>query len=155
MSRKSGNDLGRAGRAFGLGIAMLAIGACTPLYQDHGYAPTDSELAEISVGVDTRESVAEAVGPPTSSGVLRDSGYYYVSQRMRTYAYNAPEIVDRQVVAISFNSSGVVTNIERFGLENGNVVALSRRVTDSNVQGVGFLRQLLGNVGSFDVGSNL
>ena len=30
-----------------------------------------------------------------------------------------------------------------------NVVALSRRVTDSNVRGVSFLRQLLGNLGRF------
>ena len=42
---------------------------------------------------------------------------------------------------------GKVENVERFGLENGQVVAISRRVTDSNIKGVGFLRQLLGNIG--------
>ncbi|KPQ14077.1 MAG: hypothetical protein HLUCCO18_16175, partial [Rhodobacteraceae bacterium HLUCCO18] len=43
------------------------------------------------------------------------------------------------------------SNVERFGLEDGNVVALSRRVTDSNVQGIGFLRQLLGNLGRINL----
>jgi len=35
------------------------------------------------------------------------------------------------------------------------VVALSRRVTDSNIEGVSFLRQLLGNLGNLDAGSLL
>lgn len=144
---------GRRLRAIWVGVVLLATGACTPLYDDYGYAPTDAELAEITVGVDTRESVAEAIGTPSSSGVLRDSGYYYVSQRTRTFLYQEPEIIDRQVVAVSFNGNGTVTNIERFGLEDGEVVALSRRVTASNVQGLGFLRQLVGNVGALDLGT--
>ncbi|MFV0358832.1 outer membrane protein assembly factor BamE [Tropicimonas sp.] len=154
MSRQDGRHLNRAGRALGL-CAVVLTGACTSLYQDHGYTPSDSQLAEIDVGVDTRNSVAETVGPPTTMGALKDSGYYYVSQRMRTYAYREPEIIERQVVAISFDRNGVVSNIERFGLEKGNVVALSRRVTESNIEGVGFLAQLMGNVGMLDIGENI
>jgi hypothetical protein len=59
----------------------------------------------------------------------------------------APKEIDRQVVSITFTEEGKVENVERFGLENGQVVAISRRVTDSNIKGVGFLRQLLGNIG--------
>ena len=51
------------------------------------------------------------------------------------------------MVAISFSEAGNVTNIERFGLERGRVVALSRRVTESNIKGIGFLRQLFGSIG--------
>jgi hypothetical protein len=40
--------------------------------------------------------------------------------------------------------------VERFGLERGNVVAFSRRVTESNVQGISFLRQLFGSLGRFN-----
>jgi hypothetical protein len=32
---------------------------------------------------------------------------------------------------------------------------ISRRVTDSNIKGVGFLRQLLGNIGNFNAGQFL
>ena len=42
----------------------------------------------------------------------------------------------------------MVPNIERFGLEDGQVVTLSRRVTDANTKGVGYIRQLLGNIGA-------
>ncbi|MBC7156656.1 MAG: outer membrane protein assembly factor BamE, partial [Rhodobacteraceae bacterium] len=38
--------------------------------------------------------------------------------------------------------------VERFGLRDGEVVALSRRVTETNVRGVTFIRQLIGNIGN-------
>ncbi|MEL6519791.1 MAG: outer membrane protein assembly factor BamE [Pseudomonadota bacterium] len=135
-----------------IGCAAALLG-CSAQFRNHGYTPTDQDLQDIIVGVDTRDSVEDVIGAPTSSGVLRDNGYYYVSQRIRTFAYQAPEVVDREVVAITFESDGTVRNIERFGLEDGNVVALSRRVTDSNVEGVSFLRQLFGNIGRFNTGS--
>jgi hypothetical protein len=48
-----------------------------------------------------------------------------------------------------------VRNIETFGLQEGRVVALSRRVTDDNLRDTTFIRQLLGNVGRFDAGQIL
>lgn len=129
--------------------------ACTPLIKKHGYIPAEEDLARIIVGQDTRESVISLVGPPTSGGVLNGSGSYYVASTFRTLGAFAPEEVSREVVAITFSESDVVTNIERFGLEDGQVIALSRRVTDSGVQDTTFIRQLLGSVGRFDPGTFL
>ncbi|SIN92320.1 outer membrane protein assembly factor BamE [Vannielia litorea] len=143
----------RAGPGAAKGLMLLALvltmAACTARYRNHGYTPADADLARIQVGVDTRESVVEAVGSPAGYGVQRESGYYYLSARTRTWGPKEPEFVDRQLLAISFDPSGRVSNIERFTLRDGNVVALSRRVTDSNIKGVSFLRQLLGNLGRF------
>jgi outer membrane protein assembly factor BamE (lipoprotein component of BamABCDE complex) len=138
-----------------VGAIVLSLGACTSIYRNHGYVPTDEELAEIVVGIDTRDSVSETVGPPSSSGVLNESGYYYVSSRVRHFGIRAPKVVERELVAISFNQSGVVQNIERFGLEDGRVVPLNRRVTSSSVADKTFLRQLLGNLGRFAPGQLL
>lgn len=146
----SDNKFKPALRAGLLGLVAVSLSACVALYRNHGYVPNDEELAEIQVGVDTRDSVAEAVGTPGSAGVLQDSGFYYVSTRMRHYGATAPKVVSRELVAISFNQSGVVQNIERFGLEDGQVVPLSRRVTSSGVEDNTFLRQLMGNIGNFN-----
>jgi len=135
-----------------LAVALTALSACAAAYRNHGYIPSEEELSEIVVGVDTRTSVEEGVGIPSSSGVLNDDGYYYVRTRVRTYAYREPEVVSRQLVAISFNSSGVVTNIERYALEDGRPVVLSRRVTSSSTEGKTFLRQLMGNIGQIGTG---
>ncbi|MEM6727952.1 MAG: outer membrane protein assembly factor BamE [Pseudomonadota bacterium] len=119
-------------------------------FRDHGYAPTDDELQAIMVGVDTRASVEDTIGRPTTGGVASESAFYYLSDRRRSYAFLPPEVVDRQLVAVSFDGDGVVANIERFTLADGRVVPISRRVTDSSVQDSPLLRQLLGNLGRFN-----
>lgn len=139
-----------------LGIAvaaLLATSACVATYRNHGYMPPQEQLDEIVIGVDTRDSVAETIGSPSSAGLLDDSGYYYVRSRMRNLAFRATETVDREVLAITFNGDGTVANIERFGLEDGQVITLERRVTESSVVDRTFLRQLLGSFGRLRPGA--
>ena len=144
-----------AWRAVLFGAAILSVSACTAIYRNHGYVPSEAELAELKVGVDTRDSVAESVGAPSSSGVLSDGGYYYVATKMRHYGPRKPQVVSRELVAISFDPSGVVRNIERYGMQDGQVVAFERRVTSSSVENKTFLRQLLGDLGNFNPGTAL
>jgi outer membrane protein assembly factor BamE (lipoprotein component of BamABCDE complex) len=134
----------RAGLAL---LVVAAVTACTPIIRDHGFAPTEAELAALEIGVDTRETVTQKVGRPSAEGLLEDSGWFYVQSRWQQIGPRAPVEMDRQVVVISFNAGGTVSNVERFGLEDGQVVALSRRVTDSNIKGVTLIGQLLGNIG--------
>jgi outer membrane protein assembly factor BamE (lipoprotein component of BamABCDE complex) len=136
-----------------LALAALTFSAgCSAIYRNHGYVPTDEELAQVVVGKSTRQQVGETIGRPSAEGLLEGSGWYYVGSRWKHFGARAPQEVDRQVVAISFDTRGVVSNVERFGLERGQVVALSRRVTKSNIKGIGFIRQMLGNVGNFQPG---
>ncbi|MEM6479491.1 MAG: outer membrane protein assembly factor BamE [Pseudomonadota bacterium] len=130
--------------------AALALSGCAATYRNHGYAPSDDDLAQIIVGVDTRASVEDTIGRPTTAGVLTQGAYYYLADRRRHFAFFEPEVIDRQLVAVSFDPVGVVSNIERFTLQDGRVVPLSRRVTDSSVQDASLLRQLMGNLGRFN-----
>jgi outer membrane protein assembly factor BamE (lipoprotein component of BamABCDE complex) len=132
--------------------AAVTLGACSPTFQNHGYIPPQEDLDSLAVGIDTRASVEESVGPPSSGGVLNEGGYYYVRSRVRTFGLVKPKEVERQVLAISFDEAGVVSNIERFGLEDGQVVPLTRRVTDTAVSNKSFLRQLIGNIGRVGAG---
>lgn len=137
------------------GVALTLAGGCAPIYQNHGYVPSQEVLDEIVVGIDTRDSVAETAGSPSASGVLQDSAYYYVRSRIRSFGAADPEVVEREVLAISFDARGVVQNIERFGLEDGRVVTLERRITDSGTVDRTFIRQLLRNFGRITPPENL
>lgn len=141
--------IARLAAATGLALGLMA---CSPIYRDHGFAPSEAELSEILVGIDTRDSVAERVGPPALEGLMREEAWYYTASRWKTVGAFKPKEEERQVVAISFDARGVVSNIETFGLEGGQVVVLNRRVSDDNIKGVTFLRQLLGNIGNFNAG---
>lgn len=139
----------KTGRFFLGAIVLGSVMACSPTYRYHGYVPTDDELANVLVGADTRATVAEVLGRPSSTGLMDDGGWYYLASKVENFTYHAPKVVERQMVAVSFDGNGVVTNIERFGLEDGRVVTLSRRVTDTGAKGPGFFKQLLGNLGNF------
>ena len=131
-------------------LSLALVGACTPILSNHGYIPTDDELAVLEVGVDTRLTVAATISQPAVSGLLGDEAWYYVQSRWRTIGAAAPVETVRQVVAISFDAQGRVANIERFGLEKGQIVPLSRRVTTTNIRGKGVLAQIFGNIGKLN-----
>lgn len=133
-----------------LGVTAL-MAACSATYSNHGYVPPPDVLAQINVG-DSREAVQDLAGAPGSGGVLRNEAWFYTQYRVRNYTYNAPQVIERDIVAISFSEAGRVTNIERFGLEDGQIVQLSRRVTESSVRDVGFLSQILSNFGRISLG---
>jgi outer membrane protein assembly factor BamE (lipoprotein component of BamABCDE complex) len=133
-----------------VGLSVALTVACTPLYRNHGYVPSEEELASIVVGTDTRETIATKIGRPTASGLLNDVGWYYVQSRYKTVGPRAPEEIERQVVAVTFTEAGIVQDVGRYGLEDGQVIALSRRVTDDGIKGIGFIRQLLGSLGKLD-----
>ena len=134
----------------GAGAALiLAAGltACSPVYRNHGYVPAEDELALIEVGTDTRETVGQKIGRPSVSALLNDEGWYYVQSRYVHRGPREPREIEREVVAITFTESGVVENIGRFGLEDGKVVEISRRVTETNIKGITLIQQLLGSFG--------
>ena len=139
----------RMGKALAL-LCFFTTASCSATYQNHGYVPAENDLAELVVGVDSRATVDDVIGPPSASGVLNGGDYYYIRSRVRTFGMFRPEVIERQVLAISFDESETIANIESFSLADGNIVPLSRRVTDSSVISNGFLRQLLGNIGNID-----
>lgn len=98
-----------------------------------------------AVGQDTQQSVAEKIGAPPLDDLRRPEVWYYVFSRYETRGMYAPEETDRQVVVIRFTEGGTVSNVERYGLESGTVVTLTRRVTDQTVPDIGFLRGLFNN----------
>ncbi|MFO7919372.1 outer membrane protein assembly factor BamE [Rhodobacteraceae bacterium W635] len=145
----------RGARLILAGILALVVGACSATYTNHGYIPPAEDLEMILPGVDTRASVEETIGQPSTAGVMSSDTWFYIASRQRHFTYRAAEVVERDIVAISFDDSGTVQNIRELGLEDGEVVRFSRRVTESNIQEVTFLRQLIGNIGRVNIGEAL
>lgn len=137
-------------------LALIAtVAGCSPVFRNHGYVPTEQELALIEVGVDTRETVGQKIGRPTTSGLLNDEGWFYVQSRYKHFGPRAPQEIERQVLAVTFNAAGTVENVARYGLEDGKVVQISRRVTEPNVKGLTVIQQILGSFGRLQAGDLL
>lgn len=136
-------------------LLSIVLAACAPIERNHGYVPADDQLAEIAVGQDTRDTVAEKVGAPLTRGMQGERAWYYVASERRTFGPRAPQTVSRDIVAIRFAEAGTVKNIERFTEEDGRVVVLTARVTDPSVSELGLLRRIFGNVGTPQAGDFL
>lgn len=134
------------------GAAVLALfAACSPTSRVHGFVPDQAELDDLLIGVDTKSTIADTIGTPADSGLREDRAWYYISSTVETFAFNAPEVVARQVIVFDFDRDGVLTNIGRYGLEDGRVVNLQTRVTPTDNRRTSILAQLLGNVGQISL----
>ncbi len=58
-------------------------------------------------------------------------------------------------MAIDFNEQGVVTDVQTYGLEDGRIVNLSPRVTQTGGQRVNILQRIFGGLLNFDAESIL
>jgi outer membrane protein assembly factor BamE (lipoprotein component of BamABCDE complex) len=139
----------------GFVCAIAIVAGCTQLDRFHGFIPPAEELAAVSVGQTTKDEVITLFGPPVSERGLQNNTIYYASSQFRRVGPFAPEEIDRQVLAIDFDSTDRVRNISRYTLDDGRIVVLDRRVTDDGINDVTFLSQLLGSFGRIDPGQLL
>lgn len=131
-------------------IVGLGLAACAPITRVHGYVPSEADVAGITPGVDDIISVEQSLGRPSSSGLLREGAWYYVQSTVANVAYRAPQVVDRTVLAITFNENGIVESVNRYGIEQGRVINLTTRTTDTGGRQLGILEQLFGNILNVD-----
>ncbi len=138
-------------RVAGLVLAAIiggGLSGCAAEVKNHGYAPDDALLAEITAGTDTRGSVRRKIGRPSTTGVFTDAGWYYVATTVEHYLYYQPKVTDRRVVAVQFDADDVVAAVNVYGLEDGRIIDLQTRTTPTHGRELTILQQLLGNLGS-------
>ncbi len=143
-----------AARAFVI-VAVIGLGGCAPTYVNHGFAPQIAELDALSAGVDTRGSVLRKLGRPSSTGSFDADVWYYVASRTEKFAFYAPKVVDRTVAAVRFDEAGLVTQVNRYGLEDGKVVDLVTATTPTYGRELTVIQQLFGNIGRINAGDAL
>ena len=136
-------------------FSTFFLASCSTIYKDHGYLPLDTDLKNVVIGKDTRNSVTELLGSPSGSGVLEDGAIFYISTKIKSFLFYEPKVVSRDMIVVSFDDRDLVENIEKFTLEDGRVVVLSRRVTSAPVKGPKILSQIFGNLGNADAGTLL
>ncbi len=142
-------DFWRAALSVAL-VGAIGLSACTNNQKSHGYAPDDSDLAEIEVGISKKNDVIAAAGQPVVRNIHYGESWFYVSTQFSGIGFERSKIVDREIVAVSFDNNELVSNVERYGLDDGRVVALSRRVTETNLGRLSVIEQLLRSLGRID-----
>lgn len=129
-------------------LAVAAATACAPVQTYSGFATerNNIEIQPPQVGVDTRTTVMQRFGSPSTTAVFDQTAWYYVSATQERVAFYNPRITERQVMVVRFDGD-VVSAVENYGLERGRVVAYNGEETPTRGRELGLLEQLFGNIG--------
>ena len=129
-------------------IGLLGV-ACTPIENVRGYFIDDVLIAEIKHGVDDKGSVLNILGSPSNVSTFGTDAWYYISRKTENLAFFEKKILDQRVLAIKFDNSGIVSEIQRYELDDARAVAINERITPTHGKQLSLLQQMFGNLGRF------
>ena len=133
--------------------ALLLIQGCVSVRTNHGYV-LERGQTELTgePGLDSKESILAKYGEPSMIGTFNPNAWYYLNSRDHTRAFFHPKTTSRFVVAFNFDDTGLVQNVEKFDLADGESISMVSRVTPTRGKELNFWEQLLGNVGQLPAG---
>ena len=137
-------------RGAATGLTMAGLLACAPVIDNRGYVFDESLLPQLKVGTTTQADIITLMGSPSTTSTLNGGAYYYTSSKFVTEAYRAPRETERRVLAIFFDADKKIRDLGFYTLEDGNIVALVERTTETQGRELTFLQQIFGNLGRFE-----
>ena len=153
MSHRAAFAIVAAGLLATAGAAGLS--ACAPIQSYSGFQTIESDPKDVKVGTDTKSTVRGRLGSPSATSTFDNNTWFYMNQMKSRVAFKRPEIVARNVTAITFaKDSEVVTGVNSYTLKDGKVIAFNGRETPTRGRELTILEQILGNVGRGSVLSN-
>lgn len=134
-------------------LFLLVTTACIPpRVENRGYVDALKRMEQVQVGVSTRDDVRQLLGTPSVTNNFGDEAWYYIHKQKEAVAFLKPTITEQHVTRIAFDSTGVVTKVEKRNLKDSQHVAVAEEITPTEGQQLGFFEQILGNVGRFNAG---
>lgn len=131
-------------------IFLTALSSCVSRLDKHGYMFDLSDSEMLQEGVTSKERVLRVMGSPTVvSDLDSDETWIYYSENVDNFLFFKPDVVERNVIVLSFNDSGTVKEIKKINLEqeDKNLNFVSNYTQVQSHQDAGFFKSILSNVG--------
>lgn len=132
-----------------LGFIML-LGACSSdvFLVHNGNMPSVDKVNQVAKG-QTRAEVEQILGAPSAVTSFNANTWIYMSSTLKKIAFLEPEETKRDVLAITFNENGVVSNIKTYNKADGKEIAIDQTETPTVGHDIGFFRKYFGGVGAY------
>lgn len=147
--RRSGHRLRGVGLCLLLTCAAIGLSACGNTIQVRGNTPEPEDVAEIKTGVHSRQDVIDLLGSPSTVSTFEDRKWYYIGQKTQEVAFMKPQVLDRNVLVITFDEAGLVERTSNYSMADSLAVEPVARITPTEGRDLTLLQQLFGNVGKF------
>ena len=124
--------------------ALGLLSACTPVVNQRGYLPDPDAERKIAVGKDTKTSIQQALGYPSTEAAFAQAGdaWYYITAVEKQIAFFQATVQSRAILAVYFDKTGKVTDLKHFTLQDGHIVDFETRETPTPGRELTFLQQL-------------
>jgi len=128
---------------------LAASAACAPVTTYSGFSAerNNVQIQDPQPGVDTRATITQRFGSPSTTAVFDQTAWYYVSSTQEQIAFYTPRITERSVMVVRFDGE-TVSGVEKFGVERGRIVSYETEETPTRGRELGILEQLFGNIGN-------
>ena len=129
-------------------VALAPLGGCASIKSYSGYQAIDQSPGDLAIGVDTKSTARAKLGSPSVMSTFDPNVWFYVSQMKARVAFRRPQVVKRDVVALTFDKeTELLRSIDVLTLKDGKVIAFNDRETPTRGREMTILEQLLGSVG--------
>jgi outer membrane protein assembly factor BamE (lipoprotein component of BamABCDE complex) len=125
-----------------LALTAVLVMGCTPVVNTRGYLPDPDAESAISIGKDTKTSIQQRLGFPSTTATFAGDAWYYISSIEKEIAFFRPTVESRAILAVYFDKDGKVTDLKHYTLRDGHVVAFETRETPTKGRELTFLQQL-------------
>lgn len=132
-----------------VGALLPMLSGCETIIDQRGFAPTPGSLEKLEIGSQSREDVVRLIGSPSAVATFNPNTWYYISQKQETYAFFKPEILEQNVLQLTFNESGRLQAMKKYDLSDGRDIEMVSRITPTAGKELTVLEQIMGNVGRF------
>ena len=134
-------------------VLALALVACSPTTATRGNLPDPDAVAAIEPGVTQLQQIRDLLGTPSTTATFGTPVWYYMSERTETLAFLKPKLVERSIIAITFDDADQVSDVVTYTEEDGKPIDVVSRVTPTAGNELKLLQQLFGNLGRFNTGN--
>jgi outer membrane protein assembly factor BamE (lipoprotein component of BamABCDE complex) len=132
-----------------VGALVPLLTGCETIVDQRGFAPTPGSVEKLEVGSQSREDVVRLIGSPSTVATFNPNVWYYITQKQETYAFFKPQMLEQNVLQLTFNETGRLQAMKKYELADGKDIEMVSRITPTAGKELTVLEQIMGNVGRF------
>lgn len=132
--------------------AFLILGGCGLETYQSGDLPSQKRLNMIKPGYE-KSKVIDLLGEPIFSNKIGEQDFFVYSRiKKKNMAFLEPKETERDLYVVSFNSKGVVQNMQHLTLNDANKISYDESETKVTGKELTITEQLIKNFGRYDAG---
>ncbi len=131
-----------------LAVVVVGTASCTRIRNNSGYIADEELVKAIAPGIDNKQSVMATLGRPSVAGQFDDKTWYYISRNTEQLGFFTPKPKTQQVLAVTFDAKGNVSEVKRTGLETVASITPVRDKTPTLGRDTSLFEDLFGDIGA-------